>query len=267
LCARIIGEIRQATIRDYAYRYVTCPHAQAQHGFQPASDARACDTLPPYIRHRTAAMSTRICLVRHGETAWNADRRLQGHTDIPLNDTGFAQARATAASLAGERFDAAYSSDLTRARQTADAIAARCGLTPALDPALRERHYGGFQALTYNEARTRFPGDYQRFESRDPDFVFPEGGESLRNFASRIRTTLERIAGSHQGGTVLVVTHGGVLDIAHRLATGKPLDAARDFTIPNAALNWISHDGETWSLIAWAEQRHLTNSLDELPNS
>jgi probable phosphoglycerate mutase len=66
---------------------------------------------------------------------------------------------------------------------------------------------------------------------------------------------------------VLVVTHGGVLDIAHRLATGKSLEAARDFTIPNAALNWIGHDGETWSLIAWAEQRHLTNALDELPNA
>jgi probable phosphoglycerate mutase len=212
-------------------------------------------------------MSTRICLVRHGETAWNADRRLQGHTDIPLNDTGLAQARATAASLADERFDAAYSSDLTRARQTAEAIAACCGLAPGFDAGLRERHYGGFQALTYDEARTRFPADYQRFENRDPDFVFPEGGESLRNFAGRIQTALEQIARTHRGGTVLVVTHGGVLDIAHRLATGKSLEAARDFTIPNAALNWIGHDGETWSLIAWAEQRHLTNALDELPNA
>ncbi len=212
-------------------------------------------------------MSTRICLVRHGETAWNAERRLQGHTDIPLNDTGLAQARATAVSLAGERFDAVYSSDLTRARQTVEAITAGNGLTPGLDAGLRERHYGSFQALTYDEARTRFPADYQRFESRDPDFVFPQGGESLRSFAGRIHTALERIVRTHQGGTVLVVTHGGVLDVAHRLATGKPLEAPRDFTIPNAALNWIGHDGETWSLIAWAEQRHLVNALDELPNA
>lgn len=212
-------------------------------------------------------MATRICLVRHGETAWNAERRLQGHTDIPLNDTGLAQAQATATCLATECFDAAYSSDLIRARQTAGAIAERCGLNPAFDAALRERHYGSFQALTYDEARTRFPADYHRFETRDPNFRFPEGGESLHEFAERIRTTLETIAHRHKDGTVLIVTHGGVLDIVHRLATGKPLGAPRDFTIPNAALNWIGWDGVAWSLIAWAQQAHLRVSLDELPNA
>lgn len=212
-------------------------------------------------------MTTRVCLVRHGETAWNAERRLQGHIDIPLSDTGLAQARATALSLSGERFDAAYASDLRRARQTADAISARCTLQAILDARLRERHYGVFQALTYDEARTRFPDDYHRFESRDPDFVFPGGGESLQQFAARIHETLHDIATRHRGGTVLVVTHGGVLDIAHRLATGKPLEAPRDFTIPNAALNWIALEGADWRLIAWADQQHLNNALDELPNA
>ncbi|HQX05161.1 MAG TPA: histidine phosphatase family protein [Zoogloea sp.] len=212
-------------------------------------------------------MTTRICLVRHGETAWNAERRLQGHIDIPLNDIGLAQARATAASLTNQSFEAAYASDLLRARQTADAIAARCSLQPAIDARLRERHYGVFQALTYDEARARFPEDYQHFESRDPEFVFPGGGESLRQFAARIHEALHDIATRHQGGTVLVVTHGGVLDVAHRLATGKPLETPRDFTIPNAALNWIERDGVDWRLIAWAEQRHLKSALDELPNT
>lgn len=212
-------------------------------------------------------MSSRICLVRHGETAWNAERRLQGHTDIPLNETGLAQARATAASLATERFDAAYCSDLTRARQTAEAIANCCGLAPGFDASLRERNFGAFQALTYVEAQARFPHDYHRFESRDPEFTFPGGGENLREFAARIRAALEDIARRHQGGSVLVVTHGGVLDIAHRLATGKHLQAPRDFTIPNAALNWIGWNGESWSLITWAEQRHLDKTLDELPNA
>jgi probable phosphoglycerate mutase len=212
-------------------------------------------------------MTTRICLVRHGETAWNAERRLQGHIDIPLNDIGLAQARATAASLTNQSFEAAYASDLLRARQTADAIAARCTLQPAIDARLRERHYGVFQALTYDEARARFPEDYQHFESRDPEFVFPGGGESLRQFAARIHEALHDIATRHQGGTVLVVTHGGVLDVAHRLATGKPLETPRDFTIPNAALNWIERDGVDWRLIAWAEQRHLKSALDELPNT
>ncbi|WP_398313742.1 histidine phosphatase family protein [Zoogloea sp.] len=212
-------------------------------------------------------MTTRICLVRHGETAWNAERRLQGHIDIPLNDIGLAQARATAASLTNQSFEAAYASDLLRARQTADAIATRCTLQPAIDARLRERHYGVFQALTYDEARARFPEDYQHFESRDPEFVFPGGGESLRQFAARIHEALHDIATRHQGGTVLVVTHGGVLDVAHRLATGKPLETPRDFTIPNAALNWIERDGVDWRLIAWAEQRHLKSALDELPNT
>ncbi len=212
-------------------------------------------------------MLTRLCLVRHGETAWNAERRLQGHTDIPLNAHGVAQAQATAASLAGERFDAAYSSDLARARQTAEAIAGRCLLTPAFDERLRERHYGAFQSLTYDEARARFPDDYHRFEIRDPGFALSEGGESLIEFAERVRSTLEAIASRHRGGTVLIVTHGGVLDIVHRLATGMHLQAPRDFGIPNAALNWIAWDGAAWSLIRWAEQRHLDQSLDELPNT
>lgn len=212
-------------------------------------------------------MLTRLCLVRHGETAWNAERRLQGHTDIPLNAHGIAQAQATAASLAGERFDAAYSSDLARARQTAEAIAGRCLLTPAFDERLRERHYGAFQSLTYDEARERFPDDYHRFETRDPGFALSAGGESLIEFAERVRSTLEAIAGRHRGGSVLIVTHGGVLDIVHRLATGMHLQAPRDFGIPNAALNWIAWDGVAWSLIRWAEQRHLDQSLDELPNT
>ena len=212
-------------------------------------------------------MTTRLCLVRHGETAWNAERRLQGHTDIPLNETGLAQARATASSLVGEGFHAAYSSDLTRARQTAEAIALHCKLDVTHDSSLRERHYGDFQALTYDEARARFPENYQLFESRNPEFAFPGGGESLLGFAARIRTSLERIASAHPGQNVLVVTHGGVLDVAHRLATGKPLDTPRDFTIPNAALNWLGWDGSAWSLIAWAQQQHLQRALDELPNA
>ncbi|MDD2988726.1 MAG: histidine phosphatase family protein [Zoogloea sp.] len=212
-------------------------------------------------------MSTRICLVRHGETAWNAERRLQGHTDIPLNDTGLAQAKATAASLAGRQFAAAYASDLLRARQTADAITAHGNLQAVIDARLRERHYGAFQALTYDEARARFPDAYHHFERRDPEFVFPGGGESLRQFAARIHEALQDIATRHRDSTVLVVTHGGVLDVAHRLATGSPLETPRDFTIPNAALNWIDWDGANWRLIAWAEQTHLNSTLDELPNA
>jgi len=211
--------------------------------------------------------SARLCLVRHGETAWNADRRLQGHLDVPLNEIGHVQALATAASLAGQHFAGFYSSDLRRAQQTAAAAVSTVGVEATLEPELRERHYGAFQGLTYGEARERFPDDYARFDAREPDFAFPGGGESLRNFATRIHRVLRRIAKSHAGQQTLIVTHGGVLDIVHRFATGASLDAPRDFKIPNAALNWIEFNGESWRLIAWADLRHLESARDELPNA
>lgn len=209
---------------------------------------------------------TRLCLVRHGETAWNADRRLQGHIDVALNEVGREQAAATAACLPPGLFAACYSSDLQRAFETALLAGAAAGLTPSKTPALRERHYGCFQGLTYAEAKQRFPEVYARFEARDPDFEFPDGGESLQAFSARVRTALDAIVLRHAGACVLVVTHGGVLDVVHRLATGKSLTAPRDFTIPNAALNWVRHEG-AWALESWGDAAHLARARDELPNA
>lgn len=207
-------------------------------------------------------MTTRLCLVRHGETDWNAARRIQGQIDIDLNETGCAQARATARGLAGEGFAAVYASDLKRARATAEAIAA--GQPVQLEPALRERHYGAFQGLTYAEARARLPQDYARFEARDPDFAFGHG-EPLRGFAARVEQCLRRLVARHPGESLLLVTHGGVLDIVYRLATGMALTAARDFLIPNAALNRVAWCGRTFALETWGDRDHLACALDELP--
>jgi len=212
-------------------------------------------------------MKTRLCFVRHGETAWNVEQRLQGHLDIPLNPVGEAQARATAASLATQHFAAIYCSDLQRARQTAAAITRGKPGRIEYQPKLRERHYGDFQGLTYAEAEARYPDAYRRFKQRDPAFTFPGGGESLAGFAARIAAALTDIATRHTDEQLLVVTHGGVLDIVHRLASGKPLDAKRDFTIPNAALNWMEFDGERWHLVAWAQEAHLAAARDELSNA
>jgi probable phosphoglycerate mutase len=216
-----------------------------------------------------SSQSCRICLVRHGETAWNTERRLQGHIDIPLNETGLSQAEATARSLAraGLNFSALYSSDLARARQTAAAIARTHALAPTHDPRLRERHYGHFQGLTFDEAEHRHPDHFRRFKARDPHFALPDNGESLNALAARVHAALEDIARQHAGETVAVVTHGGVLDIAHRLATGQALESAREFAIPNAALNWIEHTAGSWKLIAWADESHLQGALDELPDT
>ena len=205
-----------------------------------------------------------LCLVRHGETAWNAERRLQGHLDIPLNEIGHVQANATARNLATHRFSALYTSDLARAQQTAHAIAGRVGLPPVVVEQLRERHYGAFQGLTYEEARARFPDDYTRFVERESQSPIPGGGESLSAFEQRITAALEALAARHQGEQILVVTHGGVLDIAHRRASGKALEAPRDFLIPNAALNWISRTREQWRIVGWAEAHHLDEARDEL---
>jgi len=211
-------------------------------------------------------MKTRLCLVRHGETAWNAEQRLQGHTDVPLNEVGLAQAEATAAKLAAHRFDALYSSDLKRARQTAEASARRLGLQPVYLQALRERHFGKFQGLTYEQARQRYPAAYEQFEAREPRQDF-ETGESLEAFAERIRTAITELAARHAGQQILIVAHGGVLDTVNRMVRGLPLQPARDFVIPNAALNWISHEAGRWQIEAWAQQTHLAAARDELPHT
>ncbi len=207
---------------------------------------------------------TILCLVRHGETAWNAQRRIQGHIDVALNDNGVEQARRAAAGLRDEPFAAIYSSDLKRAHDTALTVAQALRLPVHLRPELRERHYGAFEALTYDEARRRHPEAYGRFEARDPDFDFL-GGESLRAFAQRVNDCLDALAHQHRGRQILVVTHGGVLDIAFRHATGRALTAPRDFAIPNAACNWLEYAEGAWSVLRWADCRHLSDTLDELP--
>lgn len=210
-----------------------------------------------------------ICLVRHGETAWNAERRLQGHIDIPLNDRGLAQAENTARhlELQGQRFDALYCSDLQRARQTATAVMRRQGLVATHDLRLRERHYGLFQGLTHAEAERLHPELHHRFRQREFELAFPEQGESLAVFSRRVHEAMHEIARRHPGERVLVVTHGGVLDIVHRLVTGAPLAAPRKVAIPNAALNWIEHTAGQWQLLAWADETHLRDALDELPEA
>ena len=207
---------------------------------------------------------TRLCLVRHGETAWNAEGRVQGQLDVPLSEVGHAQARAVAAALAGERFDAIYASDLTRVRQTAAPTAERLGAPVALDAALRERHYGMFERHTYVEVRERYPAEYARFRDKDPDFDFGSG-ESLKAFAARSLACVAALVERHAGRSILVFTHGGVLEMVYRRAAGMTLSSPRDFEIPNAALNRVEATPGEWRVAAWAEVAHLERALDDLP--
>jgi probable phosphoglycerate mutase len=212
---------------------------------------------------KSRVLPARLCVIRHGETAWNAEGRVQGQTDVPLSALGEAQALALAGTLAGERFAALYASDLERVRQTAAPAARALGLAPRLEAALRERHYGKFETLTYAEARERFPRDFARFKAKELDYDF-EGGESLARFNERALACVAAIARRHAGEQVLVFTHGGVLEMVRRHALGIGLAAPRDFEIPNAAINWIEVSGEGWRVQAWAETGHLDATLDDL---
>ena len=216
------------------------------------------------MHHVPKPLATRICLIRHGETDWNVAKRIQGHTDIPLNETGRAQALAMAFNAAHQRFQAIYSSDLARALETAQALAQREEQPVLPLPQLRERHYGIFQGLTAAEAALRQPEAYRHYSMRDLDYDF-ETGESLRAFAERVSGGIDWLVRHHGGQTIAAVCHSGVLDVVYRRATGRPLSTPRDFKIPNCALNWFHFDGQGWHLEAWGDRHHLHDVLTEPP--
>jgi probable phosphoglycerate mutase len=199
---------------------------------------------------------TMLWLIRHGETSWNAEGRVQGQMDIPLSGAGQAQASAVAAMLAGRQFGALYSSDLQRVRETAQPAAQALGLAIRVEPRLRERRYGLFEALTFAEVKARHPEEYARFRSHDPEYDLC-GGEGLRVFFERSVRCLTDIAARHTGEEVLVFTHGGVLEMAYRHAKRLGLASKRDFEIPNAALNRIEIVGDDYDVLAWADRAHL----------
>ncbi len=209
---------------------------------------------------------TRICLVRHGETEWNAERRIQGQIDIGLNATGLRQAAAAGRWLKTAGIVALYSSDLKRAWMTALALGEALSLQPIAVPEMRERRYGIFEGLTYAEAQARYPDGYAAFEGRNAAYNF-EHGESLSVMYERVTGKLQALAAAHPGQTIAVVLHGGILDIINRFVRGNPLEAPRDFLIPNAGLNWIAAVDGVWRIESWGETAHLEpGALDELPS-
>jgi probable phosphoglycerate mutase len=198
---------------------------------------------------------TTLIVVRHGETAWNRDKRMQGTTDTVLSDVGRAQAQALGRRLAGHDFSALYSSDLARARDTARAVAERTGRSIVEDPRLRERRFGIFEGLTAEEIVSRYPDEHARFASRDPDYEVP-GGESARSFTQRCLGCLAEIAVRHPGEELVVVTHGLVLDSLYRAAHGLDHGERRPVPLINASLNLFCY-GNAWRLVLWGDVSHL----------
>lgn len=199
---------------------------------------------------------TRVIVVRHGQTEWNVQARIQGQGDSDLTDEGRAQADSLAERLSGERFDVLVSSDLGRAVATAQHIAGRCGKPVVLDARLRERCFGVGEGMTYDEVDRAYPGAFARIRNVDPDFVIP-GGESRRLFHHRVCAAFDSIARAHEGRTVVVVTHGGVLATFFRHVHDIPLDVAHPIAITNASYNVLRHDGSRWSIDTWSDSTHL----------
>jgi len=205
---------------------------------------------------------TRIVALRHGETAWNAGQRLQGQLDVPLNARGRKQAARLAQALAGEGLAAIHSSDLQRARATAQVLAELCRLPVAEHTDLRERGFGRLEGHTYAEIEDRWPVDALHWRQRDLDFA-PGGGETLRQFSQRCLTALTRIARAHPGQHVAVVAHGGVLDCLYRSAAGVALDAPRSWQLGNASINRVLFAGEGFVLVGWDDHSHLAGLDDD----
>lgn len=216
---------------------------------------------------------TIIYLIRHGETMWNREKRLQGHIDIGLNDRGHWQAKQLGQHLSDRPLAAVISSDLSRAMDTAKAVAAYHQMELLLDAGLRERHYGIMQGLSHDEIIEKHPRNHAAWKNREIDFV-PESGESLQQFYDRVLQSTLMWAERYPDQHIAMVAHGGVLDCLNRAATKRPLDIARDFEILNASLNTLSYQNGQLELLEWGNVAHLqvadeenNYSLDEVDGS
>jgi len=207
--------------------------------------------------------ATRIIAIRHGETAWNVQTRVQGQLDVPLNERGRWQAQRLRFALVDESPAAVYSSDLRRASETAAPVASTTGAPVYHDSGLRERSFGIFEGCTFKEIEQRWPEQSQRWRQRDPDFG-PEGGETLREFYARCVGAATRLAAAHAGQTIALVAHGGVMDCLYRAAARVSLTAARTWQLGNASINRLLFTPAGFTLVGWSDRLHLEQgSIDE----
>ena len=206
---------------------------------------------------------TRIIAIRHGETAWNVDTRIQGHLDIPLSANGRWQAERLAEALRGEPIQAIYASDLTRAWETAQYVGRATGVNVTPEIGLRERGFGDFEGKTFAEIEVLLPEQSLRWRQRDPEFS-PAGGESLVALRARVVDAAQRLAALHPGEQIALIGHGGVMDVLYRAATRLDIQAPRTWTLGNAAINRLMWTPEGFTLVGWADTHHLDDDvLDE----
>jgi probable phosphoglycerate mutase len=207
--------------------------------------------------------TTDLILIRHGETAWNRELRFQGHADVPLNDMGHEQARRLGLRLASETaVQHIFSSDLMRAQQTAAPGAQQLSLPVATSAALREQFFGVVEGMRSDEIQSLHPRAWEEWLEFREDHAMPEG-ETPREFHARIIAALGNIASEHRGRHLIVVTHGGVLDMVWRTARGLSLSGPRRSDIPNAGFNRIRiadpSRPDDIEIVEWADTRHLAD--------
>ena len=199
-------------------------------------------------------------LVRHGESTWNSERRLQGALDAPLSPRGRAQATALAAGLGDTRFDALYTSPLLRAWDTAAACAARLGLQPVALAELREIGLGEWEGLTLDTVEARDGAHYRRWLEAPVDHPAP-GGEPMSMMAARVRAALDGLCTAHPDGRVLVVSHGGVISSALCDWLGRPLNSIWSFRLANTSITRV--ELPTGRLLGINETGHLAGAVEE----
>lgn len=214
-------------------------------------------------------MSSTIYLIRHGETDWNLAGRWQGHADVPLNELGQRQARLLAQRMQAERiqFDAIYSSDLTRAYQTAWELGAAVRVPVQLYPPLREIDLGSWSGLHYNEIRERFPIEAKLLEEGQD--IPRGGGETLSALRKRVVEAVEGIIAHRSGETIALVTHGGCIRMLLAHADSFHGDGFKRFPhIGNTSISILRCNGDGWDTLSINDMRHLEDAKDaELASS
>jgi len=199
---------------------------------------------------------TQIFLVRHVETVWNAESRMQGHLDSPLTHTGIAQAEALAEYFKSQRFAAFYSSDLGRAYETMRHISEKNGLSFSTIACLREKNFGILQGVLKKELPVKFPEIYPHYKANDPNYVIPEG-ESIKQLSERCIKCLEELAQKHVDERILIVTHHGVLISLFKHTMDIPIEIRPRFNSSNSSINVFSFQDGIWTLERLGDLSHL----------
>lgn len=198
---------------------------------------------------------TEIILIRHGETEWNSQQRMQGHSNSDLSEVGRGQIQALGELMKNVSFDHIYSSDSLRTSQTAEAITQYSGHTLQFDQRIREKNLGVFEGLTSTEAKERHPEVYRLFKTAGANYVIDEG-ESTQQLLERALEFIEEIRLRHPQERVVMVTHGGVVRVLMKHALGLSIDAPTRFIIKNTGIFGLIWN-ENWLVTQMGGVSHL----------